>query len=77
MNITDNASAMSVSYNVYFEDVAVDATTCIVLQDVSQLSDRQFARQLLSKIAALSMKFLNCWVIVQGCTDAQSLARWL
>jgi len=50
--------------SLHFEDITVDAATCIVLEEITRLSDKLRAHSLLVKVAALSVKFENCWVVL-------------
>lgn len=48
----------------FYEDIIVDLSTCIVLQELEHFAEKNCAQELMKKIAALSLKFVNCWVVL-------------
>ena len=52
------------SLNLHFSDLDIDETTGIVLGDVNQMGDDCVVQNLVTRIAALSLKYSSCWLIV-------------
>ena len=64
LTVASSESSYKSDSLINFEDITIDAVTCVVLEEISRLSDKRRAHQLLVKVAALSVKFENCWVIL-------------
>jgi len=64
----DNGSTMSLLY----ADLAIDAWTCVLLRDVSLLSDALQSQQLALRISTLASKYLHCCLIVAPMTQHNS-----
>lgn len=50
--------------HLYFSDLDVDANTAIIFEDLNQFGDDCMVQALLNKMAALSLKYLTCWLIL-------------
>ena len=62
----DNIDAIeteAVTSTVY-ADVVIDISTCVLLRDVSLLSDAHQSQQLALRISSLASKYLRCCVVV-------------
>lgn len=48
----------------YFEDVAIDEASCLVIQNVMKLQHKHEMERLVMRINGLKLKFLACWIIL-------------
>ncbi|XP_060607998.1 uncharacterized protein LOC132760117 isoform X2 [Ruditapes philippinarum] len=58
--------------HLFFSDIDVDASTGIVLEDIKDLNDDCAVQNLVTKMVALSLKYVNCWLILFANTKTGS-----
>ena len=50
--------------NLHFSDIDVDENTGIVMEDLKELKNDCVVQDLVTKMAALSLKYTSCWFIL-------------
>ncbi|KAL4236883.1 hypothetical protein ACF0H5_005269 [Mactra antiquata] len=58
--------------HLYYSDIDVDVNTGIVLQTLEDIQDDSTIQYLVIKMAALTLKYTNCWLILSSSAQSKS-----